>query len=38
MGFRFDDPDVAIDWPVKNPLLSDRDKNCPFLKDLLVLS
>ncbi|GAI95774.1 unnamed protein product [marine sediment metagenome] len=30
---RWNDPDLAIDWPIKNPLLSERDKVCPFLKD-----
>lgn len=26
-GIRFDEPAFAIDWPVKNPTISDRDKN-----------
>lgn len=30
----WDDPDLAIDWPVKNPLISPRDKNNPTLRDL----
>jgi dTDP-4-dehydrorhamnose 3,5-epimerase len=30
-GLRWDDPQVAITWPVPNPLLSDRDRNLPIL-------
>lgn len=30
---RWDDPEIAIDWPVKEPILSEKDKNAPFLKD-----
>jgi dTDP-4-dehydrorhamnose 3,5-epimerase len=26
-GIRYDDPGLAIDWPVKNPQISERDKN-----------
>ena len=34
-GIRFDDPDIGIDWPVvaADLLVSDRDRNLPFLKD-----
>jgi dTDP-4-dehydrorhamnose 3,5-epimerase len=38
MGFRFDDPDIGIDWPVKQPLLSDRDKSSPYLKEIMAHS
>lgn len=24
-GIRFDDPEIAVDWPVENPLISERD-------------
>lgn len=30
----WDDPDLGIDWPIKDPILSDRDKNNPTLKEL----
>jgi dTDP-4-dehydrorhamnose 3,5-epimerase len=28
------DPDLAIDWPVTNPLISDKDLNAPLLSSL----
>ena len=33
-GFRWDDPDIAIDWPIENPILSDRDRNALFFREL----
>ncbi len=30
----WDDPDLKIPWPVKNPVISERDKNNPKLRDL----
>ncbi len=33
-GIRFDDPSLAIDWKVKNPIVSDKDQILPFLNDL----
>lgn len=32
-GVRYDDPELAIEWPVSFPLLSDRDKALPSLAD-----
>jgi dTDP-4-dehydrorhamnose 3,5-epimerase len=32
-GIRWNDPELAIDWPVPNPALSDRDRNLPLLTD-----
>lgn len=32
-GIKFDDPDLAIDWKVKNPIVSDKDQILPFLND-----
>lgn len=33
----WDDPDLAIPWPVKQPLLSAKDQRAPRLKDAPVL-
>ena len=34
LGFRWDDPDIAIQWPIRDPLLSDKDSRAPFLSQL----
>lgn len=33
-GIRFDDPTLAIDWKIKNPIVSNKDKILPLLSDL----
>jgi dTDP-4-dehydrorhamnose 3,5-epimerase len=33
-GVRWNDADIGIDWPVGEPLLSDKDAKAPFLKDI----
>ena len=33
-AIRWDDPQLAIDWPVSAPLLSDKDAKAPFLADI----
>lgn len=36
-GFRWDDPDVAVDWPIDfEPILSDRDRSLPRFRDLFA--
>ena len=34
-GILWNDPDIGIKWPVKDPILSDKDKNAQTLKDWL---
>jgi dTDP-4-dehydrorhamnose 3,5-epimerase len=31
----WNDPDIYIQWPVDKPLLSEKDKSAPFLKDII---
>ncbi len=33
-GVLWNDPDIGIDWQLKDPQLSDKDKNYPRLKDI----
>ena len=33
-GIRFDDPEIGVEWGVENPILSEKDKNAPYLKDI----
>lgn len=30
---RFDDPDIGIHWPAADPVLSEKDRHAPLLKD-----
>lgn len=32
-GIRWNDPDICVEWGVENPILSEKDKKNPFLKD-----
>jgi dTDP-4-dehydrorhamnose 3,5-epimerase len=33
--FRWDDPTVNIQWPVENPILSEKDRQAPFLHEVV---
>jgi len=35
-GIRWNDPEIGVDWQIKNPVVSEKDKNLPFLKDLII--
>lgn len=32
-SIRFDDPRIAVDWGISDPILSDKDRNAPLLSD-----
>ncbi|OUM95801.1 MAG: dTDP-4-dehydrorhamnose 3,5-epimerase, partial [Paenibacillaceae bacterium ZCTH02-B3] len=34
-GILWNDPDLAIDWPVRSPKLSEKDRNLPLLRELV---
>jgi dTDP-4-dehydrorhamnose 3,5-epimerase len=33
-GIRWNDADIAVDWPLGAPLLSEKDQRAPFLRDV----
>lgn len=33
-GIRFDDPEIAIEWGIDTPILSEKDMKAPLLKDI----
>ena len=33
-SIRWNDPEIGIDWPVSEPVLSQKDAHAPFLKDV----
>jgi dTDP-4-dehydrorhamnose 3,5-epimerase len=33
-GIAFDDPDIGVEWPVDEPLVSDRDRSNPRLAEI----
>jgi len=35
-GFRWNDKQINIQWPVQDPIVSERDQQCPYFKDMLL--
>ncbi len=35
-GIRWDDPEIGIEWPVARPILSDKDRDAPSLREWLA--
>jgi dTDP-4-dehydrorhamnose 3,5-epimerase len=35
IGIRWNDPQIAIDWGIENPILSGKDAAAPFLSELM---
>ena len=35
IGLAWNDPDVGIEWPIRDPIVSDKDRHLPVLKNLL---
>jgi dTDP-4-dehydrorhamnose 3,5-epimerase len=33
-GIAYDDPDVGIEWPVTDPVVSERDRSAPRLREV----
>lgn len=36
-GIRWNDPEIGVEWGVADPILSEKDKKNPFLKDAGIL-
>ena len=36
-GIRWDDPDIAISWPIKSPILSVKDRQLPYVRNVATI-
>ena len=36
-SIRFDDPDINVNWGTNDPILAEKDKNAPYLKEYGVI-
>ncbi|HPN14478.1 MAG TPA: dTDP-4-dehydrorhamnose 3,5-epimerase [Spirochaetota bacterium] len=36
-GIRWDDPDISVSWPIERPVISEKDRSLPFLKELTLV-
>ena len=34
-GLIWNDPNINIDWPIKDPIISEKDRKLPTLKELI---
>jgi len=34
IGLAWNDPDIGIEWPIRDPIISDKDRNLPRLREL----
>jgi dTDP-4-dehydrorhamnose 3,5-epimerase len=35
-GIRWNDPNIGINWPVENPMVSEKDRNLPFIHQVAL--
>lgn len=35
-GIRWNDPAIGINWPISDPIISEKDRSLPFLKDAKI--
>ena len=36
-GIRWDDPDIAIPWPITSPILSVKDRQLPYVRNIATI-